>query len=214
MSSLERDVRIQQAVSAYEKGSHGGRVKFEIGGQQAEDHMRRYWDRMSEALNIYGLPIPDVDNLAFLDLGGGSDATYRDNGDDYKPYLVRYLAALGAPYVVNVDIGPQNPSYHDVYTHLQLELSDADDFSLPEELEKRGQLRQYDIVFSAMLVDEGVVSPSLASNISPGRLRQRIKFWSTQLLKQGGYLFLGASYYNGLVLVGNELVGLEEAKKR
>lgn len=155
-----------------------------------------YWESIKRDLQSVHLPVPNIKSLAFLDLGGGNDLLNdQQKGDSgFTPWTCRYLSALGAPNVVNVDMGPINKSYNDAFRQIQLEIKNDKEFSLIDELKKNGVQRKYDIIFSARFVDILDPSPHLLSHIKTEEeifeLVERIKIWAKELLKPGGYLIL------------------------
>jgi hypothetical protein len=141
------------------------------------------WIFIAKALHEHRKPIPRLSELRFLDLGGGSDS-FR-TGE--PPYLSRYLAALGAHHVVNVDPHPVTPGYNDQFTHLQMRLTTHESFSLPNELTQRGLLQEgYHMIHSTMLVDD---NPAPMLGFSANQLRERIMDWAQEILMPNGYLF-------------------------
>ncbi|HEX7017331.1 MAG TPA: hypothetical protein VF209_00270 [Patescibacteria group bacterium] len=164
----------------------------------------KYWHNIQRLITEHHLPLPDVTSLKMLDLGGGSDTEKENSLIVYKPYFPRYMAALGAPTVVNIDAGPKDSQIEDIMQHLQTFLSLDPEYSLVEELKAKGLPTTFTLIFSSMLVDN--VAPELQlKNISPSALKQRILDWAKELLEEGGYLILDSGY-EGYVLRNGELV--------
>ena len=186
-------------MSLVERAKHAFRLSYGqefLPGLTQPGENINYWENIKRDLESFHLPIPNIRTLAFLDLGGGSDwLNGRQNGDSgFTPYLCRYLSALGAPDVVNIDAGSVDTSYNDAFRHIQLKIKNDDEFSLVNELKKNKAPSKYDIIFSARFADILDPSPLLLSQIKTEEdiyeLVERIKIWAKELLKPGGYLIL------------------------
>lgn len=207
----------EKAIAAYNKAANAdwdpSRAFKGADSRQADDIFAKYWDTIVRSLERHNLPVPDLATMRFLDLGGGSDNHNYEGDDGFAPWLGRFLCAMGVPYVVNVDMGALNPEFEDVLRHVTTILQSDDAYNFIEVLQMAGaETSNYDIIFSAMMIDSKNTSPSLPRNISPSKLKRNIMEWAQQLLKPNGYLFFEGGFERYILLEG-ELVNFKDLKK-